>query len=237
MEAITSAISQSYIGLVDYLLTSKNKPRSSSDALVFALRKGLQDIIRERKDGNDDPQVIAAIESTIKTIVKFLVARGANVNLIITESLPKSDSIFAHICRYASVEFVKMVMGLVDLSIGDTDDFLPIQIAMKSGRDEIIDLFLDLDGIEADDINRLDLLHHYVKSTVASKEIVAKFLRLGADLNCTNESEDSVARCAIEGGSLEIVQFLLDNGLDIDGDSADPPIWFAALKGREDRDC
>lgn len=118
----------------------------------------------------------------------------------------------------------------------------------KSNEMEIIDLTQDNEDIESiqckerdnqeklsrESINRLNLLNYAVSSSTVPKSIVERLVQLGANVNGVTPNGYTVLKCAILGGSLEIIKFLVENGADVNGvieEKGNSELGLAVLEG------
>lgn len=153
-------------------------------------------------------------------MVKILLDLGADVNKIFYyDPFGKNWSIFSFACLETSVNIVKMMIDDYGADINNKDEngLTPVCYAFQSGEKDKIEFFVER-GIDAAEINRFHLLHCYVVSKIRTEEMLKRLLRLGADVNETDESDCTVLAQLLmraEEVTSEIVQIcklLLEHG-------------------------
>ncbi|XP_048239781.1 serine/threonine-protein phosphatase 6 regulatory ankyrin repeat subunit A-like isoform X1 [Haliotis rufescens] len=120
-------------------------------------------------------------------------------------------------------------------SHGDNKDKL-IHIATAYGFTAIVELLLDLVGIHIDARGGNDMTAIMYACYLGHKELAQILLQRQADLELLDEEGDNCLHLACRGGSIAIVQLLLDKNMDINkhGEHARTPLMYASYNGHGD---
>lgn len=224
MESVKSAIDDRDIESLGKLLMGKSS-EFCGEALYWALKKGVDEL---EESVNSTEEEISSVNSRNKELVKLIMDFGADVNCCSIQE-PPSRTVFAYACYKSTAEIVKMMLGAIHaLNLEDKDQSM--QLAFRSGCNEKIDLFLELAGITADDVNRLQLLQCFVLSKLEAKNLenlsyVSKLVQLGADVNSFVTPGVTLIMTAMYYKNFRVFECLLDNG----ASASDRSHWKTAL--------
>lgn len=188
------------------------------------MENALQEINKVCKDGAisdaDCETAVEVIENESKEIIKLFLDHGADVNVTTVYFFP--FTLFGYACRVSTLDIVKMMINYygADLSLQDEHGRLPIKLALeqayRSGREDITDFFLDM--ANAENINTWHYLHLYVGEIKnPSKKVISRLLKLGADVNATDENGYTVLNHACLSRNTKILKYLIKNGADVNG--------------------
>lgn len=264
MEAVKSAISTKDIELFKKLLANES-PSYSTEVLKFIIEEQLRDIIKVHhakyfqgqyyddefdcirdvclnNDGTYNNEAVVAFEKEKKEFIKVLLAHGADVNSTLkNEEKFYTDelNVFSFACRFASASIVQMMVDHgADFDFLDGRVRCPTQQTFLSGDRDKINLLLDR-GLDAEDIDELELLLCAASSMNTQEESILRLLQLGADINIQEKrgmTRFSAFLRAVENGNPQILTFFIDRGSDVNGLDAigQSAIELAAYRGQPD---
>lgn len=174
----------------------------------------------ERPDNNGITPLIHAVTGGHRDIVDELVSAGVNLDLCDENG----NTALELACEYYDVEMVRMLIGYgADIEYLDDIESSPMKVVIDRP-----------DDVEEDIAQRLEILgllinppNDYLGNTVNGIDVN---LRYG-----TNDGK-TVLMMAAEGGNVEIVTMLLNNGADIDitDDHGKTALTWAEEKGNQE---
>lgn len=145
----------------------------------------------------DVDQANRAIEVKTKRLIKLILDNSTTANI---------NSAFAYACTNSSLDIVRTM-----IDDHGADHKLQVELAFARRHEGLIDLFMER-GLDVECCNRHHLLHLAIP---ISKDLVARLLQLGADVNAIDKGW-SVLCCAISFGNLEVVRLLIENGASVE---------------------
>lgn len=174
-------------------------------------------------------------------MVDLLLNNGASVQ--------ERDSLFKNSLNYAAQnrnrDAVSILTRLIDCGDYEEDSFrlhcdmaMALDTAAEFGNLMTVDFLLRKGVPVAPGSNNQRLYFHalHLAADRGNKEVVAKLLDFGADVNGKNINGRSPLHLAARNGHVRVVEYLLEKGADvkITGDSGDTVLHFAAMSGSEE---
>jgi ankyrin repeat protein len=184
----------------------------------------------------DSPADNGLDRAPILDFIKFLIARGANVNAR-TKEVPPSRSWLYSLGDVSWVDFTGQTPFLRAALSGDTT---LMRLLLDNGADPNIPTLAGTTALMAAAGVNWVVAQTYTESKEALLEAVKLCLEKGADINATNSMGLTALLGAANRGSNEIIEFLVENGarLDVkDKEGRSPITWaegvFLAAVGAE----
>lgn len=239
MDAVKVAHANGNYGVIENLLGENNSEYMYS-IFCHAVHKKILPIVLLVLDPPDElkntvqqatenPPLFVAVKNPGVELVRQLLNDGADVNTKV-----EGFSIFSHACIGASAEIVRLMMDHgADVNSNDKFGLIPMEHAFRSGDPDKIGVFLER-GVHVDDFNRLNLLHHAVKSKILREDTLVKLIEFGADVNLLGDCGKSALTYATRSGNLPIVKLLIDKGANVNRIARDgvSELEFAVTQGR-----
>ena len=205
-------------------------PVSGMTALMFAIAKGHDEIIKLLLDNGADVNVDAhgttaltgavAAERNI-AVIKMLLDKGANVNYIANPESGMTALMFAAFKGHADIVKILLDKG-ADVNATGKDGMTALRMALLSDKSfAVIKMLLDK-GASVNNINTQDgVTALMIATSNLHADIVEMLIVKGADVNAKADEGMTALMYASLKGSPEIVKMLIDKGADLNAKRSD----------------
>ena len=191
---------------------------TSKGSLEYLSDKIISQNINVTDENGQTPLHIAAAKGHIKSMEKLIETRGVDINIA-----DKSGCTPLHLAvEYGSIEAVKLLLGVEGIMVNkkNNDHSTPLHLAVRYAEEKIVPELLNADGIDVNAQNSLDQTPLHLAVRYPDKKVNEKFVRVllnadGIDVNAEDCDGCTALHEAVEHADANIVQALLDAGIDV----------------------
>ena len=201
---------------IDPTLINTRGDACSSSLIYYATQKGNPDIVKALIDAGADvngtnkdwrPIHLAAKEGHLD-VVKVLIDAGADVNGTDNETP-------IHIAaKEGHLDIVKALIDAgADLIATGDDGWTPLYYAVNESHSDVVKVLIDAGAGFKLNRNGWTLIHRAAEK--GDLNLIKELIAAGADVNGTNNKDETPIHIAAKEGHLDVVKELIDAGADV----------------------
>jgi ankyrin repeat protein len=194
---------------------------TKDEKIEFLLNNGAH--IEKLKDGHT-ALIEAAQEKLDKSVVKFLLSKGAKFNIETKNHVSSITYILFDTSYESIIEAIKnnnnkvvefLLSQGANIESTDNDGNTLLHLAASNGSKELVEFLLSK-GADIESVNNNGTNILLAAATNKSKDVIEYLLSQSTNIETTDNDGNTLLHLAASHGSKELVEFLLSKGADIE---------------------